>query len=139
MCTGVCTTIPLGRYISILFLRLTPTNSRSWIDDKNDRFGNNGLIDPTLSIPPALSGPQTTALLPMADTDKQPSAILSRVPWKLPVANKAEGIYIDLQDGRRLVDAVGMTISPAPRIVIQIFELLQAVHRWLVLGTDILT
>lgn len=47
----------------------------------------------------------------MTDTDPQPSAILSRVPWKLPVASKAEGIYIDLQDGRRLIDAVG-TIIP---------------------------
>ena len=46
----------------------------------------------------------------MTDTNKQSSAILSRVPWKLPVASKAEGIYIDLQDGTRLVDAVGMII-----------------------------
>ena len=46
----------------------------------------------------------------MTDTDKKPSVILSRVPWKLPVASKAEGIYIDLQDGRRLIDAVGMII-----------------------------
>lgn len=35
------------------------------------------------------------------------TAILHRVPWKLPIATGAEGIYIDLQDGRRLVDAVG--------------------------------
>jgi E3 ubiquitin-protein ligase TRIP12 len=44
----------------------------------------------------------------MTDTSES-SAILSRVPWKLPVANKAEGIYIDLQDGRRLIDGVGRT------------------------------
>jgi len=43
----------------------------------------------------------------MADASKQSSAILSRVPWKLPVASKGEGIYIDLQDGRRLIDGVG--------------------------------
>ena len=47
----------------------------------------------------------------MTDTaSKQSSAILSRVPWKLPVASKAEGIYIDLQDGRKLIDAVGMVV-----------------------------
>lgn len=43
----------------------------------------------------------------MTGTSTQPSAILSRVPWRLPVASKGEGIYIDLQDGRRLIDAVG--------------------------------
>jgi len=47
----------------------------------------------------------------MTDTaSKRPSALLSRVPWKLPVASKAEGIYIDLQDGKRLIDAVGMVV-----------------------------
>ena len=45
----------------------------------------------------------------MTDIDEKPSAILSRVSWKLPVASKAEGIYIDLQDGTRLIEAVGMT------------------------------
>ena len=48
----------------------------------------------------------------MTDASKQPSAILSRVPWKLPVASKGEGIYIDLQDGRRLIDGVGMIVLP---------------------------
>lgn len=37
----------------------------------------------------------------------QETAILGRVAWKLSIATAAEGIYIDLQDGRRLVDAVG--------------------------------
>jgi adenosylmethionine-8-amino-7-oxononanoate aminotransferase len=35
------------------------------------------------------------------------SALLHRVPWKLPIASGGEGIYVDLQDGTRLIDAVG--------------------------------
>ncbi|KAG5647508.1 hypothetical protein DXG03_009445 [Asterophora parasitica] len=37
----------------------------------------------------------------------KPSAILHRTPWRLPIAKHAEGIYIDLEDGRRVIDAVG--------------------------------
>lgn len=33
--------------------------------------------------------------------------ILNRVPWQLPVGTHAEGIYITLQDGRTVLDAVG--------------------------------
>lgn len=40
-------------------------------------------------------------------TPPKATALLHRVPWKVPIATAAEGIYIDLQDGRRLVDAVG--------------------------------
>lgn len=83
----------------------------------------NGLIGPCRGT---LTTAQTTTRRTMTDSDasKQPSAILSRVSWKLPVASKAEGIYIDLQDGRRLIDAVGMIIaSSAVSTVIQIPEL----------------
>jgi len=59
----------------------------------------------------------------MTDTSDQSSAILSRVSWKLPVASKAEGIYIDLQDGRRLIDGVGMTVSSIVLTMIRIPEL----------------
>jgi E3 ubiquitin-protein ligase TRIP12 len=46
----------------------------------------------------------------MATTDATQAtqtALMGRVPWKLPLATAAEGIYIDLQDGRRIVDGVG--------------------------------
>lgn len=59
----------------------------------------------------------------MTETDKPSSAILSRVPWQLPVAAKAEGIYIDLQDGRRLIDGVGTIVQSAISTVIQTPEL----------------
>jgi adenosylmethionine-8-amino-7-oxononanoate aminotransferase len=36
-----------------------------------------------------------------------PTAILHRTPLPPPVAARAEGIYIDLEDGRRVIDAVG--------------------------------
>lgn len=35
------------------------------------------------------------------------SSILYRTSWRLPVAIGAEGIYLDLEDGRRVIDAVG--------------------------------
>ncbi|KAG6906252.1 hypothetical protein DXG01_014970 [Tephrocybe rancida] len=37
----------------------------------------------------------------------RPTAILHRTPWTPPVAKSAEGMYINLEDGRRLLDAVG--------------------------------
>jgi adenosylmethionine-8-amino-7-oxononanoate aminotransferase len=29
------------------------------------------------------------------------------VPWRLPVAVKGEGIYLELEDGSRIIDGVG--------------------------------
>ncbi|KAI9510528.1 hypothetical protein F5148DRAFT_1274737 [Russula earlei] len=37
----------------------------------------------------------------------RPTAILHRTPWKLPVAVSGQGIYVTLDDGRKLIDAVG--------------------------------
>ncbi|KAI0675855.1 PLP-dependent transferase [Trametes maxima] len=37
----------------------------------------------------------------------RPTAILHRTPWRPPVASSAEGIYITLEDGKKLIDAVG--------------------------------
>jgi 4-aminobutyrate aminotransferase-like enzyme len=35
------------------------------------------------------------------------TAIFNRVPWRPPVAVKGEGIYLDLEDGTRIIDGVG--------------------------------
>jgi len=37
----------------------------------------------------------------------RPTAILHRTPWQPPVAVSGQGIYITLEDGREVVDAVG--------------------------------
>ncbi|KIM44610.1 hypothetical protein M413DRAFT_25067 [Hebeloma cylindrosporum] len=37
----------------------------------------------------------------------KPTSILHRTPWQPPIALAAEGIYIDLEDGRRVIDGVG--------------------------------
>lgn len=37
----------------------------------------------------------------------RPTSILHRTPWQPPVAVAAEGLYIDLEDGRRLIDGIG--------------------------------
>ncbi|KAM5536574.1 hypothetical protein V8D89_009669 [Ganoderma adspersum] len=37
----------------------------------------------------------------------RPTAILHRTPWRPPVASSAEGIYVTLEDGTKLIDAVG--------------------------------
>ncbi|KAJ4473595.1 hypothetical protein J3R30DRAFT_3659131 [Lentinula aciculospora] len=37
----------------------------------------------------------------------RPTAIIHRTPWRPPVATHGEGIYLDLEDGRRVIDAVG--------------------------------
>lgn len=56
-------------------------------------------------MPPSKDS-KTEAGIPKPDPP-QATALLNRVPWKLPIAVSAEGIYIDLQDGRRIIDAVG--------------------------------
>ncbi|KAL0068120.1 hypothetical protein AAF712_004780 [Marasmius tenuissimus] len=41
-------------------------------------------------------------------TFKKPTThMIHRTPWRPPVATSAEGIYIELEDGRKIVDAVG--------------------------------
>ncbi|KAH9849939.1 PLP-dependent transferase [Lenzites betulinus] len=42
-----------------------------------------------------------------AKKDVRATAILHRTPWQPPVATSAEGIYITLEDGTKLIDAVG--------------------------------
>jgi 4-aminobutyrate aminotransferase-like enzyme len=37
----------------------------------------------------------------------KPTSILHRTPWQPPVAVSAQGIYITLEDGTHLIDAVG--------------------------------
>ncbi|KAI9062551.1 PLP-dependent transferase [Trametes sanguinea] len=37
----------------------------------------------------------------------RPTGILHRTPWRPPVASSAEGIYVTLEDGKKLIDAVG--------------------------------
>ncbi|KAF9071607.1 hypothetical protein BDP27DRAFT_1382427 [Rhodocollybia butyracea] len=43
----------------------------------------------------------------MASSELKPTSIIHRTPWRPPVAVSGEGIYIELQDGRRLIDGVG--------------------------------
>ncbi|KAI0372588.1 PLP-dependent transferase [Pilatotrama ljubarskyi] len=49
----------------------------------------------------------TTATNGDAKFGSRPTAILHRTPWRPPVASSAEGIYITLEDGKQLIDAVG--------------------------------
>ena len=37
----------------------------------------------------------------------KPTSILHRTPWRPPVAKSAQGLYVTLDDGRVLLDAVG--------------------------------
>lgn len=37
----------------------------------------------------------------------RPTSILHRTPWRPPVAISAEGVWIELEDGRRVLDGVG--------------------------------
>ncbi|KAH7913854.1 hypothetical protein BJ138DRAFT_1177757 [Hygrophoropsis aurantiaca] len=37
----------------------------------------------------------------------RPTSILHRTPWIPPVAVAAEGVYVDLEDGRRVIDGIG--------------------------------
>ena len=53
-------------------------------------------------------------MAPSLETDSKqlisslkPTSILHRTPWQPPVAESAHGIYITLEDGKQLIDAVG--------------------------------
>ncbi len=37
----------------------------------------------------------------------RPTSILHRTPWQPPVAVSGQGIYVTLEDGREVIDAVG--------------------------------
>lgn len=37
----------------------------------------------------------------------RPTSILYRTPWRPPVAKSAHGMYVELEDGRTVYDAVG--------------------------------
>jgi 4-aminobutyrate aminotransferase-like enzyme len=52
------------------------------------------------------SDAEVDSALQTTDADKV-SSLLVRTPWRPPVGVSAEGIYITLDDGRRLIDAVG--------------------------------
>lgn len=49
--------------------------------------------------------PLTTMTLD--ETTLKPTSILHRTPWRPPVAVSGKGIYIQLEDGRTLIDAIG--------------------------------
>lgn len=35
------------------------------------------------------------------------TSILHRTPWTPPIAVRGEGIYVDLEDGHRVIDGIG--------------------------------
>ncbi|KAG1728087.1 hypothetical protein EDB19DRAFT_1897431 [Suillus lakei] len=39
--------------------------------------------------------------------DARPTSILHRTPWTPPIAIATDGVYIDLEDGRRVIDGIG--------------------------------
>ncbi|PFH51863.1 hypothetical protein AMATHDRAFT_39945 [Amanita thiersii Skay4041] len=58
-------------------------------------------------MPPALSSTSHFTRNLKQFLGRQPTSILHRTPWRPPVAVAGDGIYIDLEDGRRVIDAVG--------------------------------
>ncbi|TDL21827.1 PLP-dependent transferase [Rickenella mellea] len=61
------------------------------------------IMSPALTVSSDKSTTNANAIKAQA----RPTYILHRTPWRPPVATRAEGIYIDLEDGRRVIDAVG--------------------------------
>ena len=63
---------------------------------------------------PHCRGYQSAPMAPSLETGSKqltsslkPTSILHRTPWQPPVAKSAHGIYITLEDGKELIDAVG--------------------------------
>ncbi len=61
------------------------------------------VMSPALTVSSEKSTTNENAIKSQA----RPTYILHRTPWRPPVATRAKGIYIDLEDGRRVIDAVG--------------------------------
>jgi hypothetical protein len=65
---------------------------------------------PRTTMSPALSLPIEDGhpTVPAKDLPKlRPTHILHRTPWRPPVAVSAQGIYVELENGQRLIDAAG--------------------------------
>ena len=61
-------------------------------------------VQPTKSDP--FRSPSTSIMVvPMSGS--APTRILHRTPWQPPVAVSGQGIYITLEDGRKVIDAAG--------------------------------
>lgn len=45
--------------------------------------------------------------LKKVNSSSRPTHILHRTPWRPPVARSAHGIYVELEDGRTIIDGVG--------------------------------
>lgn len=50
---------------------------------------------------------ETTLNATIVSSKAKATTILHRTPWTPPIAASAEGMYITLDDGRRIIDAVG--------------------------------
>lgn len=60
----------------------------------------------TKMTPPLESATTDVSGSSIANTRK-PTSILHRTPWQPPIALSGQGSYIELEDGRRVIDAVG--------------------------------
>ncbi|KIM32292.1 hypothetical protein M408DRAFT_216434 [Serendipita vermifera MAFF 305830] len=62
---------------------------------------------PSKVINASENGPVSNATLEATTSDEPHTAIFNRMPWRPPVAVRGQGIYFDLEDGSRILDAVG--------------------------------
>ena len=62
---------------------------------------------PALTVANDQSRNENTAAKVAAQVQARPTSILHRTPWRPPVARSAKGIYVELEDGRTIIDAVG--------------------------------
>jgi 4-aminobutyrate aminotransferase-like enzyme len=94
----------------------------------------------TANMPPAANPPITTEVsstphpngnhLAKLQPSPAQTVILHRTPWIPPVAVRGEGVYLELDDGRRLIDGVGGAAvncigSGHPRVAAAITEQLE--------------
>jgi len=74
-------------------------------------FGGRCLLSSSRSLhhtmSPTLYHNMSTAAPEKGVLPLKPTAILHRTPWRPPVAVSGQGIYITLEDGREVIDAVG--------------------------------
>ncbi|EIN09600.1 PLP-dependent transferase [Punctularia strigosozonata HHB-11173 SS5] len=64
-------------------------------------------MTPALTVPESESVVASAGVKPPTQAEAKPTYILHRTPWRPPVATSADGIYIHLEDGRRVIDGCG--------------------------------
>jgi 4-aminobutyrate aminotransferase-like enzyme len=100
---------PAGLHQSVLQFHAIALSSEHRHDWSGHRHCRSSASQPTMSSTHCRNDTTTTPEkgVQVAPQSPRPTSILHRTPWQPPVAVSGQGIYITLEDGQEVIDAVG--------------------------------